>query len=50
MSPCKLMRSDHLDFVGPMSPAPRRAPSGLLWVCELEDGSWSVFRGAKFRL
>jgi hypothetical protein len=41
----------NLDFGGPYVAGPRdERYLGLLWLREIEDGKWDVFRGAKFRL
>ncbi|MGH8959523.1 MAG: DUF5990 family protein [Acidimicrobiia bacterium] len=41
----------NLDFGGPCVRGPRdERHLGLIWIRELEEGIWSVFRGAKFRL
>lgn len=40
-----------LDFGGPFVAGPRdERYLGLIWIRELKDGSWSLFRAAKFRL
>ncbi|HJU81494.1 MAG TPA: DUF5990 family protein [Acidimicrobiia bacterium] len=40
-----------LDFGGPFVAGPRdERHLGLIWIRELDDGSWSLFRAAKFRL
>ena len=41
----------NLDFGGPFVAGPRdERHLGLIWIRELDDGTWSLFRAAKFRL
>ena len=47
----KVDEGDNLDFGGPYVAGPRdERHLGLIWTRQLEDGTWSVFRAAKFRL
>jgi hypothetical protein len=47
----KLDEAGRLDFGGPYVAGPRdQRYLGLIWVRESEEGTWEVFRGAKFRL
>ncbi|MGH9893315.1 MAG: DUF5990 family protein [bacterium] len=47
----KMDEDGNLDFGGPFVAGPRdERHLGLIWIREAEDGSWQLFRAAKFRL